>query len=38
MLEYRKRTESSNPYTLQRIEDAMFVDEKTVVALEYIFY
>jgi hypothetical protein len=30
--------EDSIPYNLQRIEDVMFVDEKSVVALEYKFY
>jgi len=35
---YRKRTETKIPYTIQQIEDVMFIDEKKVVSLEYIFY
>ena len=35
---YRDRTEASIPYTIMQVEDVMFIDEKHVVALEYIFY
>jgi hypothetical protein len=35
---YRKRTEATLPYTIQKIEDVMFVNKGVVIALEYIFY
>ena len=35
---HRKRTEFSVPYTMMQIEDVIFVNEKRLVALEYIFY
>ena len=35
---HRERTESSNPFTIQQTEDVMFIDEKRVIAMEYIFY
>ena len=35
---YRDRTEFSIPYTIMQVEDVMFINEKTIVALEYIFY
>ena len=38
MREYRERNEFSLPYTIMQIEDVMFIDEKKMVALEYIFY
>ena len=36
--DYRRRTETKMPYTMMRVEDAMFVDSKRLVALEYIYY
>lgn len=33
-----ERTEKSVPYTIQQVEDVMFIDEKHLVALESIFY
>ena len=38
MEEYRERTEFSMPYTIMQVEDVIFVNEKKVIALEYIFY
>lgn len=35
---HRNRTETTFPFTVQQVEDCLFVDEKTVVALEYILY
>ena len=35
---YRKRTEKKLSYTVQQCEDVMFIDDKKLVALEYIFY
>jgi len=35
---YRERTEASRPYTIQQVEDVMFINRQRVVALEYIFY
>jgi hypothetical protein len=35
---FRNRTENNYPFTIQQMEDVMFIDEKRVVALEYIFY
>jgi len=36
--DHAKRTEISLPFTIQQIGDAMFVDEKRMIALEYILY
>ena len=36
--EYRNRTEFSVPYTIMQVEDVIFVNEKKLIALEYIFY
>lgn len=38
MDDYRKRTEINMPYSMMKVEDAMFVNKKQMVALEYIFY
>jgi len=38
LTKYRKRTEAEIPYTIQQVEDVMFVNDKVVIALEYIFY
>lgn len=38
LTKYRERTESKLPYTIQQIEDVMFIDEKKIVSLEYITY
>ena len=32
------RTQTTMPYVLHRIEDVMFIDDKHLVALEYVFY
>ena len=36
--EYRDRSEYNMPYTIMQVEDVMFVDDNTIVALEYVFY
>ena len=36
--EYKDRTEFSLPYTMARMQDAMFLDEHRLVTLEHIFY
>ena len=36
--DYRARTEATMCYTIQQVEDVMFVNEKIVISLEYIFY
>ena len=36
--DYRKRNEFSYPYTMMQVEDVMFIDDKKMVSLEYIFY
>lgn len=36
--EYRDRTEFNNPYTIMQVEDVMFVNDTSLVALEYVFY
>ena len=38
MRNYRKRTESNEPFTIQQVEDVMFIDEKNLVSLEMIYY
>ena len=38
LVDFRDRTEATLPYTIQQVEDVMFVDDNVVVALEYIFY
>ena len=39
MLEaYRQRTEFSFPYTMMQVADVMFINDKKLVTLEYIFY
>lgn len=38
MMEYRKRTEFCMPYTFSQTEETMFIDEKKLVTIEYIFY
>ena len=38
LLKYRARTECNLPYTIQQVEDVMFISDKRIVALEYIFY
>ena len=35
---YREYTEITSPFNKKIIEDVMFINEKKVVALEYIFY
>ena len=35
---YQRRTQKELPYTIQQTEDAIFIDERRLVALEYIFY
>jgi len=35
---YREYTEITSPFDKKIIEDVMFINEKKVVALEYIFY
>ena len=35
---YRRRTEESLPYTMMQVEDTMFVDDHTMISLEFIFY
>ena len=37
-MRYRARTNRHLPYTIQQTEDVMFITDKKVVALEYIFY
>lgn len=36
--EYRDRSEFNVAYTIMQVEDVMFVDDNTIVALEYVFY
>ena len=36
--DYRLRTEFSFPYTMMQVEDVMFVDDHTMVSLEFVFY
>ena len=36
--EHRNRTQKTFPFTLQQVEDAIFVDENHIISLEYIFY
>lgn len=36
--EYRDRSEFNMAYTIMQVEDVMFVDDTTIVALEYVFY
>lgn len=36
--EHKDRTERSLPFTLQQVEDVVFVDHNYIVALEYIYY
>ena len=38
LVEYRERTEFEMPYTPSQIEDTMFVNDNTLVSLEYIYY
>lgn len=38
LTEHRQRTETNLPFTIQQVEDVMFVDERRLVSLEYIFY
>ena len=38
MKQYQEKTEFIQPFSKKVIEDVMFIDEKKVVALEYIFY
>ena len=36
--DYRKRSEYNLPYTMQAVEDVMFIDATKLVSLESIFY
>jgi hypothetical protein len=35
---YKKRTTSELPYTLSQVEDAMYLDQYSIVTLEYHYY
>ena len=34
----KKQTETDLPYTLTQVEDAMYIDDRYLVTLEYIYY
>lgn len=36
--EHINNTEKSLPFTIQQVEDAMFITQDTVISLQYIFY
>lgn len=36
--EHKKRTENNMPFTLQQVEDIIFVSDRKLISLEYIFY
>lgn len=36
--EYKQRAENKLAYTIQQVDDVIFIDNKHIVALEYIFY
>ena len=38
LLNYRSRTEKYVPFTNMQVEDVMFINDKRVVSLEYVFY